>query len=211
MILAHYQLAHTIAPNISPHVRYCVYFRITHARREGKSFSPEAMMDVWLEYEGLSDLRVSIPREMSSSLGGTSRFSPPPSSSSSSAGGGGGRLVIGGDRNSAAEYDGNGRSNTSSNGIGAANAPISSSSASSSPLPHFAMLEGAAGVLREAVEMDQKREYPRALACYQRGIEMLLAVVQLTGVDDAKKTEIKKRVEHYLARAEQIKVAMRSM
>eukprot|EP00051_Salpingoeca_urceolata_P005128 m.70558 g.70558 ORF g.70558 m.70558 type:complete len:482 (-) comp14075_c0_seq3:218-1663(-) len=57
VVLAHYQLAHTIAPNVSPNIRYCVYFRLTHRRRPVKSFAPDAMNDVFLEYAGIRHLR----------------------------------------------------------------------------------------------------------------------------------------------------------
>ena len=43
VILANYCMAHTIAPNISPYIRYSVYFRITstaHRSKENKTNSP---------------------------------------------------------------------------------------------------------------------------------------------------------------------------
>jgi hypothetical protein len=42
-----------IAPNISADIRYCVYFRVTHVGRPQKSYRPECMTNIWLEYEGL--------------------------------------------------------------------------------------------------------------------------------------------------------------
>jgi len=57
VILAHYQTAHTVAPNISPDIRYCVYFRVTAGTRPDKmQFFPDAMQNIWLEYEGLQHL-----------------------------------------------------------------------------------------------------------------------------------------------------------
>ena len=53
IILAHYQIAHTAAPNVSPHTRYAVFFRMRHV--DHPSFRPEAMTDIWLEWEGLRD------------------------------------------------------------------------------------------------------------------------------------------------------------
>jgi hypothetical protein len=35
VILCHYQLAHTISPNTSPNIRYCVYFRL-NVRKDGQ-------------------------------------------------------------------------------------------------------------------------------------------------------------------------------
>ena len=40
VILAHYQTAHTIAPNISSDVRYCVYFRMHHRLHPPESYVP---------------------------------------------------------------------------------------------------------------------------------------------------------------------------
>ena len=45
IILAHYQIAHTAAPNVSPHTRYAVFFRLRHV--DHPSFRPEAMTDIW--------------------------------------------------------------------------------------------------------------------------------------------------------------------
>ena len=54
IILAHYQIAHTAAPNVSPHTRYAVFFRLRHV--DHPNFRPEAMTDIWLEWEGLRDV-----------------------------------------------------------------------------------------------------------------------------------------------------------
>jgi hypothetical protein len=54
VVLCHYQLAHGIAPNASPHVRYAIYFRLTHVDHDGQKW--EAMTDIWREWEGLGDL-----------------------------------------------------------------------------------------------------------------------------------------------------------
>ena len=50
IILAHYQIAHTAAPNVSPHTRYAVFFRMRHV--DHPSFRPEAMTDIWLNGKG---------------------------------------------------------------------------------------------------------------------------------------------------------------
>jgi hypothetical protein len=72
VIIANYCLAHNIAPNISPFIRYGIYFRISstaHGSRKrvsagpqqsltGRNSSdmkhrPESMLDVWLDWPGL--------------------------------------------------------------------------------------------------------------------------------------------------------------
>ncbi|HZO89975.1 MAG TPA: phytanoyl-CoA dioxygenase family protein [Chthonomonadaceae bacterium] len=51
VVLVHYELAHSAAPNVSPHVRYAIFFRLTHVDHEEHKW--EAMTDIWLEYEGM--------------------------------------------------------------------------------------------------------------------------------------------------------------
>jgi hypothetical protein len=50
-LLAHYALAHGIAPNLGPDVRYAVFFRLFHAAHE--AFGDRPLTDLWLEWEGL--------------------------------------------------------------------------------------------------------------------------------------------------------------
>jgi hypothetical protein len=50
-LLAHYQLAHGIAPNRGPHVRYAAFFRLFHARHQELGTRP--LVEQWLEWEGL--------------------------------------------------------------------------------------------------------------------------------------------------------------
>jgi hypothetical protein len=50
-ILAHYQVAHGAAPNLGPHVRYAVFFRLSHAAHDLGSTA--TMTDIWREWEGL--------------------------------------------------------------------------------------------------------------------------------------------------------------
>lgn len=57
VVLCHYQLAHTAAPNVSPHIRYAIYFRLKHVRH-GET-RPETLTDIWLDWEGMGDF---IPR-----------------------------------------------------------------------------------------------------------------------------------------------------
>lgn len=51
VMFAHYQLAHTVAPNLSPNTRHAVYFRLFHKDHPHFKFRHESMTDVWLEYE----------------------------------------------------------------------------------------------------------------------------------------------------------------
>jgi len=51
VILAHYLLAHGVAPNTSPHTRYAVFFRIIHAMHDQQRW--ESMTDAWLQWEGM--------------------------------------------------------------------------------------------------------------------------------------------------------------
>lgn len=51
LVLAHYLLAHAAAPNVSPHVRYALFFRLTHVEHDARKW--ESMTDAWLEYEGV--------------------------------------------------------------------------------------------------------------------------------------------------------------
>jgi hypothetical protein len=50
-LLAHYQLAHGAAPNVGPHVRYAVFFRLFHAAHD--TASTATMTELWREWEGL--------------------------------------------------------------------------------------------------------------------------------------------------------------
>jgi hypothetical protein len=50
-VLAHYQLAHGIAPNRGPHIRYATFYRLFHTRHESLGTRP--LTDQWLEWEGL--------------------------------------------------------------------------------------------------------------------------------------------------------------
>lgn len=54
MILAHYQLAHTAAANISNNVRYAVYIRIHHADRPKDSL--DVLTDIWKYWYGMSEV-----------------------------------------------------------------------------------------------------------------------------------------------------------
>ena len=53
VVLCHYQLAHTIAPNISENIRYAVYFRAN--KRQDSMHHPEPMLDIWKDWDVFSD------------------------------------------------------------------------------------------------------------------------------------------------------------
>ena len=57
VILTHYQMAHCAAPNVSPHIRYAVIYRLYHVRRpDDDPGMGDALTDIWKEWEGLSEL-----------------------------------------------------------------------------------------------------------------------------------------------------------
>ena len=57
-ILCHYQLGHTVAINVSPFVRYAVFFRLSHP--DHKRGSNLVLTDLWREWPGLrEELRIS--------------------------------------------------------------------------------------------------------------------------------------------------------
>jgi hypothetical protein len=51
LVLCHYQLAHGGGANVSPHVRYAVYFRVKAAGHDGRRW--ECLTDLWREWPGL--------------------------------------------------------------------------------------------------------------------------------------------------------------
>jgi hypothetical protein len=51
-VLAHYLLAHGVAPHAGPHVRYAVFFRLTHVDHAHNG--ERALLEPWLEWEGMS-------------------------------------------------------------------------------------------------------------------------------------------------------------
>ena len=50
-LVAHYQLAHGIAPNRGPHVRYATFFRLFH--RDHERLGTRPLTEPWLEWEGV--------------------------------------------------------------------------------------------------------------------------------------------------------------
>ncbi|MCC2687065.1 MAG: Protein involved in biosynthesis of mitomycin antibiotics/polyketide fumonisin, partial [Paenibacillaceae bacterium] len=54
-VFCHYQLAHGIAPNVSPNVRYAVFFRLRHVDHATDWKAP--MTDLWLHWPGIRELK----------------------------------------------------------------------------------------------------------------------------------------------------------
>jgi len=52
LILAHYTLAHGIASNVSPHIRYAVFFRIKHMDIDETNWQAP-MQDIWMHWPGM--------------------------------------------------------------------------------------------------------------------------------------------------------------
>jgi Phytanoyl-CoA dioxygenase (PhyH) len=55
VVLCHYQLAHAVGANTSPHVRYAVYFRLKSRGHDGRRW--ECLTDLWKEWPGLRERR----------------------------------------------------------------------------------------------------------------------------------------------------------
>jgi hypothetical protein len=53
-VLCHYQLAHGITGNGSPHVRYGIFFRLSHVDHDAMHW--ECMTDIWREWGGMRHL-----------------------------------------------------------------------------------------------------------------------------------------------------------
>jgi hypothetical protein len=51
IVLAHYALAHGVAPNLGTHTRYAVFFRLFHQDHE--KVGDRALTDLWMEWEGM--------------------------------------------------------------------------------------------------------------------------------------------------------------
>lgn len=51
VFLVHYQLAHSVAPNVSPFPRYAIFFRVTHVDHHNDWRAP--MTDIWLHWPGV--------------------------------------------------------------------------------------------------------------------------------------------------------------
>lgn len=53
-IFCHYQLAHGVAGNGSPHIRYAIFFRLTHVDHDALHW--ECMTDIWREWAGMREV-----------------------------------------------------------------------------------------------------------------------------------------------------------
>jgi hypothetical protein len=66
-VITHYTLAHSVAANVSPNVRYAIFFRIW---REGhKALGFDTMTNIWAEWPGMADVLPEAERERAKSLG----------------------------------------------------------------------------------------------------------------------------------------------
>jgi ectoine hydroxylase-related dioxygenase (phytanoyl-CoA dioxygenase family) len=54
IIMAHYELAHGVAQNVSPHPRFAIYFRLYHIDHD--HYSQDAMTNIWREWEGMKGI-----------------------------------------------------------------------------------------------------------------------------------------------------------
>mmetsp|Transcript_23423 Transcript_23423/g.58591 ORF Transcript_23423/g.58591 Transcript_23423/m.58591 type:complete len:483 (-) Transcript_23423:60-1508(-) len=54
LIFAHYNMPHGVAPNLSPHIRHCIYFRISCVDLVQGDFG--AMQDMWKHWQGVKDV-----------------------------------------------------------------------------------------------------------------------------------------------------------
>lgn len=50
-LICHYQLAHTVVLNVSPYVRYAIFFRLAHKDHESRQ--KDALTNPWLEWPGI--------------------------------------------------------------------------------------------------------------------------------------------------------------
>lgn len=51
VVLCHYLMSHAVASNVSPHVRYAAYFRLSHVDHASRRW--QSMVDPWVEWEGV--------------------------------------------------------------------------------------------------------------------------------------------------------------
>ncbi len=53
-VLSHYQIGHGIASNVSPNIRYAIYFRLKRVGHD--EIRNEVMTDLWREWDGMREL-----------------------------------------------------------------------------------------------------------------------------------------------------------
>jgi hypothetical protein len=61
VVLCHYQVAHGVAQNVSPHPRYAIFFRLRHVNHEAHRF--DVMTDIWLQWEGMREIVEAVRGE----------------------------------------------------------------------------------------------------------------------------------------------------
>ena len=54
IVIAHYELAHGVTPNVSPSIRYAIFFRLHHVDHDAHRW--ESMTDIWLQWEGMREV-----------------------------------------------------------------------------------------------------------------------------------------------------------
>eukprot|EP00048_Salpingoeca_helianthica_P006554 m.100024 g.100024 ORF g.100024 m.100024 type:complete len:620 (+) comp14047_c0_seq8:66-1925(+) len=64
LVIAHYQLAHAIAPNSSPNIRYVIYFRVRPASCP-RGYHREAMTNIWIDWPAMHPFITAHPYEPS--------------------------------------------------------------------------------------------------------------------------------------------------
>ena len=74
IVISHYQLAHCVAPNTSPQIRYAIYFRLHGENHIPQTYRPETITNIWLDYPAMSAIvkkysnQVTSPNEKRFSL-----------------------------------------------------------------------------------------------------------------------------------------------
>lgn len=53
VVLVHHQMVHAAGPNLSPHIRYAVIFRLNHV--DIQKNGTEVLTDIWREFEGVRE------------------------------------------------------------------------------------------------------------------------------------------------------------
>lgn len=53
-MLCHYQTIHTVVSNVSPYIRYAVFFRLGHMNHS--SHQEKTFTDIWMEWPGMADV-----------------------------------------------------------------------------------------------------------------------------------------------------------
>jgi len=77
IVISHYSLPLVAVPNISPHVRIMVSFRLHHASHVPGVYRPDAMDDIWLEFDGLRELVPQRPLPLPAAPASPAPSAPP--------------------------------------------------------------------------------------------------------------------------------------